>query len=1380
MKLKNVFRTSIAFVITAIFLFANTNSQANHIVGADISYVNVGVNQYKFTLVVYRDCSGEQASISYTLNYNSVSCANGGSFTVKPVGTPVEVGPSCLSQKTVCQGGTNLGIQKIVYEGVVSLPQKCNDWIISWNPTGTFRNNAITNIANAGSSDIYIESKLNNNLSTQNNNSSPQFSGAGVAYLSTNQLNVINPGVTEVDGDVLVYKLVTPKVSSTKNVTYLSPFSAINPVTSSPALVLKGNGSIQLTPTKQEVSVTSYVVEEYRNGILVGSAMRDFQIITKDNLNKNPILSGIDNGSVDSLTVCAGDRISFTMHGTDLDITQKLKMTWNNGVEGANFSVLGNDSLTPIGSFTWNTPKIANGNYTFTVKLDDDNCPITGTVSKTYKILVRPFPNFNLPNDTLIKCTDLKNLQAYNLTGSSPYTYLWSTSETTPSITVGAGKFWLELTDKFGCKNRDSISVTSGVVADFSSDSLCTNSLAVFKSSGLSFSKTGAVINNWEWEFGDTQNNTSILQDTKHQYLTEGFYFVKLKVTDEDGCKGDTTKRIKICSPPIPDFKYLDSCKRKSSTVPFNDLTSVTSCGISKYKFDFKSLKTGKSDSLILNYSEYLPGQPTRKRLEGWKPSSDSIYQITMTATNINGCKASVTKTMFIRPQPYVNLRETSFIARCDMSADTTLLAMDTMTVKKWKTSANMVWQPLQVSWSPDGPNNVLTKTIPLNKSGVYSVKVTDQFGCDSIKSVTVSRAITPSIGITSYYCKKGDTTKLVDNSKSSWGIVKKTWNFGDGSPDLVLTGADTSVKSLYHIYAVNGLYKPKITIVDKTGCTDSMSISVYNNYLEPSFSVAPSPVCVGTPVNLKSRKGLFIDTLYWDLGDGTKINVGKKSLVNDVDNKPIFKSTHKYTSYGNGLYTVTLRTYYNGYYCYQDDTAKVVVFPELKVEIRDPVGLCADAPTTIKGVRTSGNPITEWNWKFSYQDSKPPFTKTVLDSIKETVTDITGEDLNIQSRTFTKNGNHYATLKVKNTDGCEYTVDEQNFRILKFPIPKFCASDSCATNGIQFNLFCNDNPEVEITKYTWVFGDGAIDNSRNPIHTYALPNKYDVSVKIENSRYQCSKDTTIPVIIKQVADSRFKADTVCWESGTQFTNLSKALPDDEIIAWKWHFGNGDSSTAESPTKIYNLPGKYAVSLTVKNKQSGCYKTYIDTVFVKPKPIAGFTLDYQNVVAQKPIQFTDSTQLFPGDFITKYQYTFGDNSAVNAENSKANPIHTYQFAGIYNVKQIVTNQYGCSDEIEKPIDLNIRLLFPTGFSPNGDGLNDVFKAIFRGIASIDEIKLYNRWGELIWEANGDKEAAWDGTYNGVEQPMGVYVYYVKAKSFLNEDVIKQGKVTIIR
>jgi len=87
---------------------------------------------------------------------------------------------------------------------------------------------------------------------------------------------------------------------------------------------------------------------------------------------------------------------------------------------------------------------------------------------------------------------------------------------------------------------------------------------------------------------------------------------------------------------------------------------------------------------------------------------------------------------------------------------------------------------------------------------------------------------------------------------------------------------------------------------------------------------------------------------------------------------------------------------------------------------------------------------------------------------------------------------------------------------------------------------------------------------------------------------------------------------------------------------------------------------------------------------------------------------------------------------------------------------------------------------PTGFSPNGDGINDKFKILGSGVYSRDfEMRIWNRWGQEVYRSS-DPEDGWDGNFNGSQSPPGVYAYYIQYRNVFDELKIRKGNVTLVR
>lgn len=162
------------FVAITLFIcaFLPQVSFASHAVGADIGYTCLGNNQYRVRLTFYRDCAGINAPSSVSINARSASCGRNLTFTAGRTSV-TELVTRCASQQntTRCRGGNNPGFEEHVYEGVITLPAQCTDWVFSYGIC--CRNSAITNLSSPGSRDLYVEARLNNTITPCDN--SPFF-----------------------------------------------------------------------------------------------------------------------------------------------------------------------------------------------------------------------------------------------------------------------------------------------------------------------------------------------------------------------------------------------------------------------------------------------------------------------------------------------------------------------------------------------------------------------------------------------------------------------------------------------------------------------------------------------------------------------------------------------------------------------------------------------------------------------------------------------------------------------------------------------------------------------------------------------------------------------------------------------------------------------------------------------------------------------------------------------------------------------------------------------------------------------------------------------------------------------------------------------------
>lgn len=208
-----------------------------------------------------------------------------------------------------------------------------------------------------------------------------------------------------------------------------------------------------------------------------------------------------------------------------------------------------------------------------------------------------------------------------------------------------------------------------------------------------------------------------------------------------------------------------------------------------------------------------------------------------------------------------------------------------------------------------------------------------------------------------------------------------------------------------------------------------------------------------------------------------------------------------------------------------------------------------------------------------------------------------------------------------------------------------------------------------------------------------------------------------------------------------------------------------DSTTA---TPFVHPSGSTDYSVVVVNDW-GCKDTLSTHVTVHPAPVVGLP---------------DSVTLYPGE-------TYQMNPQTNctgflwyppyglSDTSISNPIASPAANTKYYI--LASTEWGCRtlDSISIYLDANTLLNIPNAFAPGSMGANTQFKLIKKGIANLKYFRIFNRWGEKMFETT-DIDQGWDGTFKGQAQPMGVYIYEVEAVTTNGKIFTKQGNVTLIR
>lgn len=292
---------------------------------------------------------------------------------------------------------------------------------------------------------------------------------------------------------------------------------------------------------------------------------------------------------------------------------------------------------------------------------------------------------------------------------------------------------------------------------------------------------------------------------------------------------------------------------------------------------------------------------------------------------------------------------------------------------------------------------------------------------------------------------------------------------------------------------------------------------------------------------------------------------------------------------------------------------------------------------------------------------------------------------------------------------------------------------------------------------YTWDNGSSSASQTVNPVATTT----YTVTV-IDANSCSATSSVTVDVIDYPVVTVSPAAD-ICFGGNTTLDASGGSN-----FSWSPVDGLSDPSVS-NPVASPAATTTYTV--TVSN--SGCSSTGTVTVNVAPEVIASFDADTTQGEAPLEVTFTNNSA-----GAATYNWNFGDGNSSTAQS----PVNTYTDQGSYTVTLVATNSLGCTDTVRLTyivVNEYAALTVPNVFTPNGDGKNDTFSFIEKGIASISVV-IINRWGNEIYSWDR-KNGGWNGkSKDGSEAPDGTYFYVIKARGIDDKPYNYQGAVQLIR
>ncbi len=379
--------------------------------------------------------------------------------------------------------------------------------------------------------------------------------------------------------------------------------------------------------------------------------------------------------------------------------------------------------------------------------------------------------------------------------------------------------------------------------------------------------------------------------------------------------------------------------------------------------------------------------------------------------------------------------------------------------------------------------------------------------------------------------------------------------------------------------------------------------------------------------------------------------------------------------------------------------------------------------------------------------------------------------------------------------NGCE--SPQAPVKVTIVPTPKFdiiyrnwvCQHDSII---LSFNLTSGSILVSPI--YYWSLPTGASATNGTSQYDPTVEVKFDAATSTYNVGYltignlngQCSTTDTfsVRVVPQPHAHGHCKPD-IC-QGDT--VNLALSEQSSNAASFNW-FVDGTplastsalniisaNSNSGGPFRIcWNDSGRHIITVHTSTHEGCRSDPTNDSINVHAKPDAFFTLKPKHtgsLCLEDSILFSARHQDANASYLWEPEHCFNNNNKAN--------IWGKVEQGRTEVTLTVTTPFGCKSMYSEQLnpDACCTVLFPSAFSPNGDGRNDRFQPIFTGYHNFHQFRVVNRWGQTVFQS-ANSNPSWDGYMNGVPQDMGVYYFYIKYDCGGNT-IEEKGDCTLVR
>ena len=570
-------------------------------------------------------------------------------------------------------------------------------------------------------------------------------------------------------------------------------------------------------------------------------------------------------------------------------------------------------------------------------------------------------------------------------------------------------------------------------------------------------------------------------------------------------------------------------------------------------------------------------------------------------------------------------------------------------------------------------------------------------------------------------------------NTNTLSGCAPLTVSYTNASPGkqyiwyLSNTDTTTIVANPIITYTNPGTYTVSLVVIDPTSCNYKDSTTTFVTVYPPqtaAFTATMSP-CSNTVTTINTSTVVGNNSYVWNWGDSTPTST-------------LSSPSHAYSS--SGVYTISLNII-NEYGCNSITTKTISVFNFKTSVISDSICYGKNGHLAAQGG-------TSYSWTPSGTLSNSVIANPIANPTISTT---------------------YTVIIENNSQGytCVKTLTA-NVQVYPKITSAFTFSIGACNNNVQFT----DASTLSPTSWVWDYDDGNGSIIQNPLHYYSLPGTYTVSLIVTNS-FGCKDSSKKVLNLLGFTPVTVNAGIIKCEPDTVQLNASGGV----IYSWipTQYLSNANIA---NPLAFPPVTTIYTVTIGIIKGIDTCFSKLNTTVSIFPfayntasiaVSATTLTLGQSEIITLNGFPYTGTITLSP-----YVPFTFTGNNTITFTPLKPGEDSVY-----------FSDQFGCQHLLKTifivvhPEECNEGVVYlPTGFTPNGDGTNDVLYIRSNFITEV-YLTIYDRWGEKLFETS-DIKNGWDGVYKGKQLDQGVYGYYMTFKCNNGQESFKKGNITLMR